>query len=137
MVCPERVGPDSGFDEDVGPQLEASAGALFVHKVMGGVLGMDFELVHSGAEVVFEEFGDKAFEEFFRWKQQGLVDTVAAEGGESSAEEDGFAPADDSGVFVHHPVCVEGPVQVSVDVAGGGYVREQVEQHIDAGRVPG
>ena len=137
MVCPERVGPDSGFDEDVGPQLEASAGALFVHKVMGGVLGMDFELVHSGAEVVFEEFGDKAFEEFFRWKQQGLVDAVAAEGGESSAEEDGFAPADDSGVFVHHPVCVEGPVQVSVDVAGGGYVREQVKQHIDAGRVPG
>lgn len=98
---------------------------------------MDFELVHSGAEVVFEEFGDKAFEEFFRWKQQGLVDAVAAEGGESSAEEDGFAPADDSGVFVHHPVCVEGPVQVSVDVAGGGYVREQVKQHIDAGRIFG
>ena len=104
---------------------------------MGGVLGVDFELVRPGAEVVFEEFGDKAFEEFFRWKQQGLVDAVAAEGGESSAEEDGFAPADDSGAFVHHPVCVEGPVQVSVDVAGGGYVREQVEQHIDAGRVPG
>lgn len=98
---------------------------------------MDFELVRSGAEVVFEEFGDKAFEEFFRWEQQGLVDAVAAESGESSAEEDGFAPADDSGILVHHPICVQGLMQVTVDVAGGGYVREQVKQHIDAGRISG
>lgn len=98
---------------------------------------MDFELVRPGAEVVFEELGDKAFEEFFRGEQQGLVDAVAAESGESSAEEDGFAPADDSGVLVHHPVCVEGLMQVTVDVAGGGYVREQVKQHIDAGRISG